>query len=103
MPDTRRRSRVLPPEALAGLRAAFAGEVADRLPRLLLLLDGPPRPDSLRDAHTLSSNSVVVGELEASRAARELEVELAREQPDPVRTAELVRALAGHLRHWLPA
>lgn len=103
MPDTRRSTRVLPPEALAGLRAAYAGEVADRLPRLLLLLDAPPGPDALRDAHTLGSSSVVVGELEAARCARELEAELAREAPDPARTAELVRALAGHLRPWLPA
>ena len=90
------------PEALAGLRAAFAGEVADRLPRLLLLLDAPPGPDALRDAHALGSSAVVVGEGEASRCARALESELGQDRPDLERLAELVRGLAAHLGAWLP-
>ena len=107
MPDDQdvpqqRVPRTLPPEALAGLREAFAGEVGARLPRLLTLLDGPPRPDSLRDAHALGSSAVVVGELEASRAARALEAELGADAPDSDRCAALVRELAAHLGAWLP-
>lgn len=72
------RRRALPESALAGLREAFAGEVATRLPRLQRLTDDPDVvAQALRDAHTLGSSAVVVGELEASRCARALEVELA--------------------------
>ena len=95
--------RVLPPEAIAGLREAFADEVAARLPRLLTLLDGPPQPDSLRDAHALGSSAVVVGETDASRTARALEAELAGDVPDAQRCAALVRELAGRLGAWVPA
>lgn len=95
-----RAPRVLPPEALASLRDAFAGEVEDRLPRLLALLDGPPGPEALRDAHALGSSAVVVGENEASRTARALEAELGHDVPDPARCAELVRDLAGRLAPW---
>ena len=92
--------RALPEEALAGLRAAYADEVRDRLPRLLRLVDGPPGPEALRDAHALGSSSVVVGELEASRCARALEAELGTGAPDPERLAELAGALAHHLQAW---
>lgn len=102
-PGAPRPARVLPPEALASLRDAFAGEVEDRLPRLLALLDGPPGPDALRDAHALGSSAVVVGEAEASRAARALEAELSQDVPDPARCAELVRALADRLGAWATA
>lgn len=109
MPDDRepvppqRTRRTLPPEAVAGLREAFADEVRARLPRLLALLDGPPGPDVLRDAHALASSAVVVGELDASRSARALEVELSTDRPDPAVLHPLVHALAGHLRAWAPA
>lgn len=98
-----RAPRALPAEAVAGLREAFAGEVAARLPRLLGLLSGPAGPDALRDAHALGSSAVVVGEVDASRTARELEAELAADRPDPQRCAELVRALAGRLAAWVAA
>ena len=98
-----RAPRVLPPEALASLREAFAGEVEDRLPRLLTLLDGAPGPDALRDAHALGSSAVVVGEAEASRAARALEAELGEDVPDHERCAELVRELAERLSAWAPS
>jgi len=98
-----RLPRVLPPEALASLRDAFAGEVEDRLPRLLALLDGPPGPDALRDAHALGSSAVVVGEAEASRTARALETELSKDIPDRERCAELVRQLANRLGAWVRA
>jgi HPt (histidine-containing phosphotransfer) domain-containing protein len=95
--------RTLPPEAVAGLREAFAGEVESRLPRLLALLDEPAGPDALRDAHALGSSAVVVGELDASRAARALEAELATDAPDHERCAALVRRLAAHLGVWVRA
>lgn len=95
--------RALPPEALADLRDAFTGEVETRLPRLLELLDGPPGPDALRDAHALGSSAVVVGEADASRSARALEAELSADSPDQDRLAALVRELADRLAGWLPA
>lgn len=95
--------RVLPPEALRDLRTAFTGEVAVRLPHLLALLDGPAGPDALRDAHSLGSSAVVVGECAAARTARALEVELAAASPDPDRTAALVRELAAQLAGWTGA
>jgi HPt (histidine-containing phosphotransfer) domain-containing protein len=95
--------RALPPQAVAELREAFAGEVEGRLPRLLELLDGPPGPDALRDAHALGSSAVVVGEADASRCARALEAELGSDTPDPDRVAGLVRELADRLAGWLPA
>jgi HPt (histidine-containing phosphotransfer) domain-containing protein len=63
----------LPAEVVASLRAAFAEEVAARLPRLRGAVDGVLGEDVLRDAHTLASSAAVVGEPEASRLARELE------------------------------
>lgn len=100
-PGDRRDRPSLSPEALAGLRDAFAGEVAERLPRLLHLLDVPPDPGALRDAHALGSSSAVVGEVEASRCARTLEAELARDTPDRARTDQLVRELARRLEGWV--
>ena len=105
MPDDQdvaapRPARTLPPEALDGLRDAFAGEVAARLPRLRQLLDAPPGPDALRDAHALGSSAVVVGEPEASRTARALEAELGSDAPDPDRLTELVTELSSQLEAW---
>lgn len=99
-PVVRRPARALPPEALAGLREAFAGEVRTRLPRLRELLDGPPGPDALRDAHALGSSAVVVGEKDASRCARALEAELGRDRPDPDVVSALVRELDSRLAPW---
>ena len=105
MPDAQdlaspRPPRTLPPEAVASLREAFAGEVASRLPRLRELLDGPPGPDALRDAHALGSSAVVVGEPDASRAARAIEAELGTDAPDPERLAVLVGELSDLLEAW---
>lgn len=94
--------RVLPPAALEGLRDAFSAEVAERLPRLQAV-----RPDAsaevlaqaLRDAHSLGSSAVVLGEPEASRTARALEADLLEG-----RTAGLpaqVAMLTGQLARWL--
>lgn len=107
MPDEQApRSRTLPPEALAGLREAFAGEVGARLPRLLALVDAPPGTtpgaEAVRDAHALGSSSVVVGENDASRTARALEAELGG-AADPAKVRRLVNELAERLRAWVPA
>jgi HPt (histidine-containing phosphotransfer) domain-containing protein len=92
--------RTLPAEALEGLREAFRGEVAARLPRLQELLAGPAGSDALRDAHALGSSAVVVGEPEASRTARALEAELLADAPDRARVTELVRELTRRLQPW---
>lgn len=93
----------LPAEAVASLRAAFAGEVADRLPRLAAAAAGQvDSADSedfavvLRDAHTLGSSAAVVGAVEASRTARELEELLIAEDLTavPAMAARLVEQLA---------
>ena len=100
-----RTGRTLPPEALAGLREAFTGEVTTRLPRLLALLDGPPGhhpgPDALRDAHALGSSAVVVGANDASLTARALEAELGGAADQAV-VQRLVRELADRLGAWVP-
>ena len=93
-PDVPRPRRALPPDAVADLLAAFAGEVAVRLPRLLA---DPLGPDALRDAHTLGSSAVVVGRPEASRAARRLEAELSSPTPDADRARRLLQELATQL------
>lgn len=105
MPDDQdvaapRPARALPPEAMESLREAFAGEVATRLPRLRQLLDGPPGPDALRDAHALGSSAVVVGEPGASRTARALEAELGTDDPDASRLIALVTELSRRLEAW---
>lgn len=91
--------REWPAAALAGLREAFTAEVGDRLPRLLAL-----RPDAapdelaqaLRDAHTLGSSAVVLGEPAASRVAREIESDLCagRVGAVPGRARELAALLS---------
>ncbi len=68
----------LPADVVASLHAAFVGEVAERLPRLsaaaqLTSTGSADFADVLRDAHTLGSSAAVVGAVEVSRIARELE------------------------------
>jgi HPt (histidine-containing phosphotransfer) domain-containing protein len=63
----------VPPSVLAGLRQAFADEVAERLPRLVALDD---LEQARRDAHTLASGAWVVGEPEIARVARAVEAQL---------------------------
>lgn len=68
----------LPEDAVASLRRAFAGELAERLPLLRDLRDAaaPDREAARRAAHALASSAAVVGEADASHAARALEVRL---------------------------
>lgn len=62
-------------DAVASLRRAFAGELAERLPALRALHDGSLSDLDLvrRAAHSLASSAAVVGAAEAARAARSLE------------------------------
>ena len=101
--------RRLPPAALAGLREAFAAEVAERLPRLrAAAASGDPDAlaTALRDAHSLGSSAVVVGEPEVSRSARAVEQLLLEWQagspPETVRLRDRVDALAARLEGWRP-
>lgn len=59
----------------AGLAEAFAGEVAARLPALLSAVARLPdaTAEATTHAHTLASSAAVLGETEASRAARACE------------------------------
>lgn len=105
-PGPQSGGRTLPASALVGLREAFAGEVAVRLPRLQALAG--PQGDlaqALSDAHALGSSSVVVGESEASRVARALEAELRDHQGTevPASALERVQVLTVLLGPWLAA
>lgn len=98
-PAAGRRSRALPAQVVADLRAAYAEEVADRLPRLLqAAAAGSGGADTVRDAHSLGSSSFVVDEPDAGRLAREVEQRLLEGRP----FAEQVHALALRLRGWGP-
>jgi HPt (histidine-containing phosphotransfer) domain-containing protein len=99
--------RRLPPAALAGLREAFAAEVAERLPRLqdAVERDDPALlPVAVRDAHALGSSSAVLGEPEASRSARAAEAVLLERPADDALSAARphVTDLARHLAGWRP-
>ena len=72
----------LPETLTAILERAFAGEVAERLPRLLeaadRLANAPDTADAagqvVADAHALASSAAIVGEDRVSHAARECEL-----------------------------
>jgi HPt (histidine-containing phosphotransfer) domain-containing protein len=91
--------RRLPAQAVAGLREAFAAEVAERLPRLrAAVVDGSAGATAVRDAHTLGSSAAVVGEPAACRAARAAEAALLAGAP----AREHVEELAALLEGWRP-
>jgi HPt (histidine-containing phosphotransfer) domain-containing protein len=90
--------RRLPEQAVAGLREAFAAEVAERLPRLHAALAAGRPEDTLRDAHTLGSSALVVGEPVVGRVARAAEAALLAGEPAHDRVAEL----AALLDRWAP-
>jgi HPt (histidine-containing phosphotransfer) domain-containing protein len=83
------------PDVQVSLRQAFAGEVAARLPRLEALRDGDAEDHdaAVRDAHTLASSAVIIGEPQIAELARAVE-------DDPVGgpVDDLVEALRG----WSP-
>ena len=62
---------------MASLHEAFAGEVADRMPRLRAVPTARPGRELIqqarRDAHSLASSAAVVGMADVSRCARALE------------------------------
>jgi HPt (histidine-containing phosphotransfer) domain-containing protein len=100
-------TRRLPPAALAGLREAFAAEVAERLPRLQHAVgsgDVAQLPTAVRDAHALGSSAAVLAEPEASRAARAAEAVLTTQPPDDALAAARrhVDDLSALLAGWLP-
>ncbi len=73
-----RRPYRLPDTLSASLERAFAGEVAERLPRLLAAADLLTDCSSavgqvMSDAHALASSAAVVGAEVAAQAARECE------------------------------
>jgi HPt (histidine-containing phosphotransfer) domain-containing protein len=100
--------RGLPAHAVAGLAEAFATEVAERLPRLQdAVATGSPAllEAAVRDAHSLGSSAAVLGEADASRAARAVEALLlgwrAGDAPPPVEALRLqVDALTALLHGW---
>ena len=100
----------LPPEVVASLRSAFEQEVRERVPRLHRLARDVPGHDVLtqaqRDAHSLASSAVVVGEAEAARGARALEGALGQcllqpLAPLPPEVLAQGDRLAGLLDDWL--
>lgn len=76
------------------LREAFAGEIAARLPRLQALADGNLEvvEDARRDAHTLASSAIIVGEPEIASLAHAVELALTDGPLDA-----LLAALKGYL------
>jgi HPt (histidine-containing phosphotransfer) domain-containing protein len=69
----------LPDTLTASLEQAFAGEVAERLPRLLAAAERLSEPGGaagqvVSDAHALASSAAIVGEDFAAQAARECEL-----------------------------
>jgi HPt (histidine-containing phosphotransfer) domain-containing protein len=87
---------------------AFAGELAERLPRLRASVedgDDALLREAVRDAHALGSSAAVVGEADASRSARAAEaLLLARPAgaPVPAGLREHVDALSARLDGWRP-
>lgn len=99
----RRAVARLPDSALADLRDAFAGEVAERLPRLRqAAASGDPEGlrGAQRDVHTLGSSAYIVGAVDAARTAREAEEALLAGAA-PERFRALVEELAALLSGWL--
>ena len=80
----------LPEDVQRSLRAAFASEVAARLPQLRAPLED--RTAALHHAHTLASSAWVVGEHRISTLARAVEEQLEQGAPTDD-LEELVAAL----------
>jgi HPt (histidine-containing phosphotransfer) domain-containing protein len=100
----------LPDTLTASLERAFAGEVAERLPRLLdaagQLGAAGAAQRVVSDAHALASSAAVVGAEEAAHAARECERLLTpyvrREVPEAVanRAADVAETVRAALSDW---
>ncbi len=72
---------------MASLHEAFAGEVADRMPRLRAVPTGRPGRELIqqarRDAHSLASSAAIVGAADVARCAARVEAGLERCLRDP--------------------
>ena len=102
----------LPETLAASLERAFAGEVAERLPRLLAAADElSERADAagqlVSDAHALASSAAVVGADRAASAARECEQLLTPYAQDGVvpesiadRAADAAEQMRAALSSW---
>jgi HPt (histidine-containing phosphotransfer) domain-containing protein len=96
----------LPETLAASLERAFAGEVAERLPRLLAAANELTVADSaagqvMTDAHALASSAAVVGADSAAEAARECELLLtpyAGRRPVPPPVADRALRAADEMR-----
>ena len=97
-------------ELTASLCEAFTEEVVDRLPRLCAARTATPGRDVLtqarRDAHSLAGSAAVMGEAEAARCARsvELQVEAFLDDlrgPLPANLLTSIDLLASLLAGWL--
>src|SRR4051794_5315050 len=95
----------LPDTLTASLERAFAGEVAERLPRLLAAAGRLSERDAagqvVSDAHALASSAAVVGADAAAYAARECEQLLtpyAGDQPVPADIADRAVEAADTMR-----
>jgi HPt (histidine-containing phosphotransfer) domain-containing protein len=105
----------LPDTLAASLERAFAGEVAERLPRLLAAAEelgevGDAASRAASAAHALASSAAVMGQDDAAKAARECERLLAPyaaqgEVPAPVAgaAADAADAVRVALRPWTQA
>jgi HPt (histidine-containing phosphotransfer) domain-containing protein len=102
----------LPATLTASLERAFAGEVAERLPRLIaaaerLASTGEAAGQVVSDAHALASSAAVVGADVAAHAARECELLLTpyagqREVPPTIagRAVDAAEAVRAALSTW---
>lgn len=111
MPTSDQRSAApavarLPAAVVTAMRAAFADELATRLPRLRQAarsLDSAVLATALRDVHTLGSSAYLVGASEAGQRARAAEAALLA--GDAAGLANFVREvheLDLSLREWSP-
>lgn len=107
---TSRKRAAMSDELVASLREAFTEEVVDRMPRLLAMRTAAPGRDVLtqarRDAHSLAGSSAVVGQAEAARCARSVELQIETvldDVPGPLPAALLtsVDLLETLLSGWL--
>jgi HPt (histidine-containing phosphotransfer) domain-containing protein len=102
----------LPETLTASLERAFAGEVAERLPRVLAAAErlserGDAVGQLVSDAHALASSAAVVGAEDAAYAARECEQLLSPYAGAPVvppavadRAAQAADAMRQALSAW---
>lgn len=106
----RRTRAAMSDELIASLREAFTEEVVDRMPRLCAVRTAVPGRDVLsqarRDAHSLAGSAAVVGEAEAARCARSVELQIESfiedlNRPLPATLLTSIDLLESLLASWL--